>query len=100
MSETIELRYADMPWGRELDEVVAQEGGLNVHVEDLGQGVAIILSTDQPQRHVNVNAHLAPLPRALWWEEIREAWDQRQWPCFWRVKLTLVDDYSPTHPHP
>lgn len=84
----IELRYADMPWGRELDEVVMP----GLHMEDLGDAVYVGLGDSI--RGVTVNVTLVRMPREMWKQEIFDAWHARRLPCFYRPALQLMETWG------
>lgn len=84
----IELRYAEMPWGRELDEVVMP----SVHIEDLG--AAVYVGLGDSIRGVTVYVVLDRLPRAMWRDEIVDAWYERRLPRFWRPALRLMETWG------
>lgn len=102
MRAPIELRYADMPWGRELDEIVVR-GGMVV-AENMGGYVAAILYEDaerfQGRRHVQISFHVEWIPRAMWRDEIVDAWYGREWPTFRRVVMRVMDDHTPPEAAP
>lgn len=84
----IELRYADMPWGTELDEVVMP----HVHIEDLG--AAVYVGLGDTIRGVTLYVVVERMPRAMWWDAIVEAWYERRLPCFTRPALRLMETWG------
>ena len=90
MSEPYEIRYATMDDGSELlDEIV---GTGHLHTEDLGGSIMLILTGDGWRVHASIG--MARLPRSQWWDEIRDAWYGRRWPCFWEPRQRMVEIWT------
>lgn len=83
-----ELRYAEMLWGRELDEIVYRDDF--VHVENGGDHVFIGDGTSI------VYVVMSRMPREMWWDEVVDAWYERRLPHFWRTELRLMDEWKAT----
>ena len=88
MGEPYEIRYADVDGYDEpiLDELL---GTGQVVTEDLGGSIMLILYGESYRVHLSIG--LTRLPRSQWWDEIREAWYGRRWPCFWEPRQYLVE---------
>lgn len=87
-----EIRWAEWDGydGPQLDEVVTR-GCWTVHTEDLGGSIMVCMYRTDSQR-IYVSIGLQRLPRSRWWDEIKDAWYERRWPCLWEPRQVLVEE--------